>query len=333
MAGRRALRKVQLGREATAGTEVDATTIWRGIGTLLDNRKIDRVSEDVAIIGGTTRTNTPMKGGSINLTQTPATFEQLLHVLEASVKTATPSQDGAGTDYIYTYACPSTSGNTIKTYTIEGGDDTGEEQMLYCFVKDWTLSGSGRTAWQLSANWQGRDVAPGTFTSALNLPAVNSMNFGMSKLYIDAIGGTIGSTVKANTLRMANVKYASGIEAKDTADGRLDFSFAQGTSYTLTGQLEFEHDSIALAEKIKWRAETAALVRIKVEGTVAFATPGTTYSVPTVFINLPMKYSNFEKIGEANGNDIVTGSFFAAYDTTAAVAPSFVDVVELATVP
>src|SRR5512140_2488450 len=120
MAGRRSLRKVQLGREVTPGTECNATVICRGLGTILDNRKIDKVSEDVGIIGGTTRTNTPMKGGSINLTQTPATFEQFLHVLEASIKTATPGADGLGTDYIYTYAVGTTSGNTIKTYTIEG---------------------------------------------------------------------------------------------------------------------------------------------------------------------------------------------------------------------
>jgi hypothetical protein len=333
MAGRRSLRKIQLGRESTAGTEVNATDKWRGIGTILDNRRIDRVNEDIGIIGGTTRTNQPMKGGSLAMSQSPATFEQFLHILEASVKTTSPSQDGAGTDYIYTYAVPTTSGNTIKTYTIEGGDDAGEEQMLYSFVKDWTLEGSGRNGWNLSANWQGRSVEPGTFTSLSTLLAVNSMNFGMSKLYIDAIGGTIGTTVQANTLRGATIKYTSGIEAKDTADGRLDFSFAQGTDYVLTVNLEFEHDSISIAEKVKWRAETASLFRIKVEGTVAFATPGTIYSVPTLLLNLPGKWSNFEKIGEANGNDIVRGTFFSAYDTTAAVAASFVDVVELAAVP
>ena len=93
------------------------------------------------------------------------------------------------------------------------------------------------------------------------------------------------------------------------------------------------HDAIAIAQKVLWRAETPVLLEIKIEGSTAFATPGTTYSVPTLLIKLPIKWSNFEKIGEANGNDIVQGSFFSAYDPTAAVGPSFVDVVELATVP
>lgn len=336
MAGRRALRKIQLGRESTSsyGVEVDATTIWRGIGTLLDNRKVAIVSEDVGIIGGTTRTNTAMTGGTINMTQTPATFEQFLHVLEASIKTTTGSTDG-GTGYIYTYALPTTSGTTIKTYTIEGGDDAGEEQMLYSFVKDWTLSGDGRNGYQLNANWQGRSVAPGTFTGALTLPSVSHMNFGMTKFYIDDSTGTVGTTQKSNTVRKISVKYESGIEAKDTADGRLDFSFHQQTSYKFTGQIEFEHDSISIAQKAAWRAETAQLMQIKIEGSAAdtFASTGTTYAVPTVKINMPFKWSNFEKIGEANGNDIVQGSFFSAYDTTAAAAGTVIVVAELSSIP
>lgn len=333
MAGRRALRKIQLGRESTAGTLVAATTIWRGKGTILDTRTIVRVSEDIGVIGGVNRTNTPMKGGGLAMDAVQATFEQFLHILEASVKTATPSQDGAGTDYIYTYALPTTSGNTIKTYTIEGGDDTQEEEFGYCFVKDWTLSGSARNGWLMAANWVGREVSPSTFTGALSIPTVNNMNFGLSQLAIDAATGTVGSTVKSNTLRSASVKYESGIMAKDTADGRLDFSFAQGTEWKLTADLEFEHDSTATAEKVNWRAETPLLLQLKVTGSTAFGTPGTTYTYPTLIINMPGKWESFGKIGEANGNDIVQGKFVASYDPLAAAGPSIIDVAELSAVP
>src|SRR3989337_3944885 len=127
-------------------------------------------------------------------------FELFLDVLEMAIKTATPSQDGAGTDYIYTYAFPTTSGNTIKTYSIEGGDDNEAERMAYCFVKDFTLSGNGRTAYQLQANIQGRAPALGAFSAGLSLLAVNNMNFGLTKIYQDAIGGTVGTTIKSNTV-------------------------------------------------------------------------------------------------------------------------------------
>jgi hypothetical protein len=185
----------------------------------------------------------------------------------------------------------------------------------------------------LQANIQGRAVAPSTFTGALSVPAVSNMNFGMTKVYIDAIGGTIGSTIKSSTVRGVNLKVTSGIQPKDTADGRLDFSFLQGTDYAIGCDLEFEHDAVATAQKVTWRAGTPILLQIKIEGSSNFGTPGTTYSVPTTLINLPGYWSSFEKIGEANGNDIVTGHYISAYDTTAAAAASIVSAVELSTIP
>jgi len=331
--GIRSLRKIQFYREANAGVAAPATTVWRGIGTILDNIQVVRVSEDVGIVSGTTRTNIPMKGSTIALGQTPATFEQMLHILEMGIKTATPAADGAGTDYIYTYAFPTTAANTIKTYTIEGGDNNEAEVTSYCFVKDFTLSGSGRTGYQLQANVQGRTVSLQAFTASLALPTVSSMNFGMTKIYQDAIGGVIGTTIKASTVRGVNFKFASGIEAKDTADGRLDFSFTQGTDYVCTCDMEFEHDAIAAAQKVLWRAQTPVLIQVKIEGSTAFATPGTAYSVPTMKINMPGYWESFSKIGEANGNDLITGKFVSAYNTTSASAGSILVAAELATVP
>ena len=46
MAGSRALRKIQLGKETTAGIAVAATTLWRGMGTVKDNREVVFPEED-----------------------------------------------------------------------------------------------------------------------------------------------------------------------------------------------------------------------------------------------------------------------------------------------
>lgn len=333
MAGRKALSKVQVGRQSAFDAAAAATTILRGTGRILDNRKVERVAEDIGIIGGTDRTNTPMTGGGLAWSQT-STFEQALHFFEAGIKTVSGVQDGTGTDYIYTYPFPSTSALATKLYSIQGGDDNAAERMLNCFVKDFSLTGQGRNAYQLSANWEGGNVAVNSLTSLSTLVAINTMNFGMTKIYIDAIGGTIGTTIKSNTVRKVNFKYETGIQGKDTADGRLDHSFVQGgQDYICKTQIEFEHDATAAAQIVNWRAETPVLVQIKIEGSTAFATPGTTYSVPTMIINLPAKWENFEKISDANGNNIRQGSFFSAYNTTAAIAGSIVVAVELATIP
>ena len=48
--GIKALRRVQLGREATPGTIVVATAVWRGEGTIEDTRLVEQPSEDVGFI-------------------------------------------------------------------------------------------------------------------------------------------------------------------------------------------------------------------------------------------------------------------------------------------
>lgn len=331
MAGRRALRRLQFGPESTSGTLVAATKIWRGMGTILDNILIERVAEDVGNLGGSTRTTNPMTGGSLALDAIPATFEQFPHLLEASIKTVTGVQDGVGDGYIYTYPFPTTAAQTIKTYTWEGGDDQEAERFGYGFVPDWTMTGTGRRPWLMSGNVQGRAVELHAFTGSLPLPAVNDMQFGMTKLYIDAIGGTWGTTLKSNTLRTATLKYTSGMVAKNTADGRLDFSFVQSVAPTITLDVEFEHDGTATAQKANWRAQTPVLIQLKNESAVPFTTPGTVYSTPTCIFNLAGYWENFGKIGEANGNDILQGKFVVAYNATAAKFGQVIVVNSLAT--
>ena len=50
MAGIRALRKLQYGKETTAGTAVAATAVWRGIGTIQDNLETVFPAEDIGIL-------------------------------------------------------------------------------------------------------------------------------------------------------------------------------------------------------------------------------------------------------------------------------------------
>ena len=130
MAGIKPLRKIQMGKETTSGTAVAATALWRGKGTMEDQREVVFVEEDVGYISGLDRTNTPKYLAAIEFEEIPATFEQLPYILAAGVKNViTGATDGAGTDKIYTYTFPTTSKNTITTFTIEGGDDQEEEEI------------------------------------------------------------------------------------------------------------------------------------------------------------------------------------------------------------
>lgn len=335
MPGIKALRKIQMGREVTPGTAVAATAVWRGTGTPEDEREVVFVEEDIGIALPTDRSYVSRLGAKFPFDATPATFEQLIHIGEAGIKTiGTGAADGVGTDKIYNFTLPTTAANTIKTYTLEGGDDAAAEEMEYCFVEDFALEGAPGEPLMLTANWRGRQLGPTTFTGALTAPTVEDILFSKGKLYIDAIGGTHGSTQKSNTLIGMNFNLKTGYVASDPGDGNLYFMFHKWVKSAFGGDLNitFEHETTSIAEKVNWRAQTARKIQLKFEGT-AFGTPGTTYTYKTLIINAVGKWAKFDKIGDRNGNDIVNGLFRFGYDATPASGGNIIVVNEVATVP
>ncbi|MCP4353212.1 MAG: hypothetical protein GY795_47785, partial [Desulfobacterales bacterium] len=200
-----ALRKIQMGKEGagTAGTAVAATTIWRGMGLLNNDLEVKHVDEDIGIALSTTRAYIPKLAASIAFDPVEATFQQLPYIFEAGVATEVATQDGAGTDYIYAYAMPTSAMNALTTYTLEGGDNVEAQEVEYCFVESFKLSGNAQEGVMMEANWVGRQVSDTTFTAALTVPALTAGDhivMGGSNLYIDAVGGTIGTTEISNTL-------------------------------------------------------------------------------------------------------------------------------------
>lgn len=317
MSGIRALRKIQMGRETTAGTNIVATTIWHGIGTLEDTTETTFKEEDIGYLSGVDDAYIARVGGKLEMDSVEATFEQTPHVLEAGVKTVTPVADGAGSGWIRTYTFPTTTPNTTKTYTLQGGDNQQAEVMNYSFVEEFSLEGKGGEAWKVSSTWQGRQITPQAFTAAASLPAVEDMLFGLTKVYIDAVSGTFGTTQKTFTLLAAKLTYKTGLLAKYTADGRLDFSFVQTTMPECTLELTFEHDATSVAEKAAWKAGTARLIRLKTEGN-NFTTAGTAYSKKTMIIDVAGKWESFGPLDDQDGNDIYVGMFRGRYNATRA---------------
>lgn len=333
MAGIKALRRVQLGREASAGTSVVATARWRGLGTLEDLREIKYVEEDIGYLGGADRTATPKLAGAITLESIDATYEQILHMLEAGIKTVgTGVTDTGGSGKVYSYPFPTTAQNTIKTYTIEGGDDAGAEKMEYCFVPSFALEGAGGESLLMTSDWTGRQIIPATFTDPLTLPSVESILFSKGKLYIDPVTGTMGTTQKSNTFLKMSLKVTTGWRPVWTGDGLgTFFTFIKNTKPEVILDVTFEHDAISIAEKVAWRAETARLLRMDFPGS-ALTTAGT-FTTKLLRIDLVGKWRKFDKIGEQDGNDIVTGQLVSRFNPTANLFGEIKVVNEVASVP
>jgi len=302
------------------------------MGLLDDQREVIFPEEHVGYLSGVDRSYVAKLLAGISFENTPATFEQLPYLLAASIENVVSgSADGAGSGYIYQYDFPTTSANSIQTYTIEAGDDQQEEQCLYGFVERVHLSGAAGEAVSMEADWIGRQVSTSTFTSSLSLPSVTEILFGKGKLYIDDVE-SIGSTQKSNTFLNFDLDIQSGWRPVFTGDGNLYFTFNKNVGPAVTLDVTFEHDATAVAEKLAWRNGTSRSIRMLFEG-AALGTSGTTYTYKTLNIDLCGRWENFDVIGEQDGNDIVTGHFRGLYNSTEDLFGQIIVVNELSALP
>jgi len=326
--GIKALRQIQMSREGNSATTdqgaptTDNWYVWRGTGTLQDTSVVNFVSEDVGYLSGLDRTYIPFTGGILNLEETEANFTQTGYILDSGFYEATPTTDtGTGTGYIRTYTLPTTvakASTDLQTYYFKAGDNNEVEEAGFGFVPEFTLSGTAGEAWKLNATYETRNVSTSTagFEASPTLPTVEEMLFTKTTLYIDSTGSTFGGTEVASTLLAAQLSVNTGWQSVHNASGQTYFGYIKQVMPEITLNVTFEHNTSAAAEKTYWRAQTVRLIRLNIFGSALTAAGAHTYH--TLNIDLTGKWETFDKIGEQNGNDVITGTFRARYNTTAA---------------
>ena len=309
-AGIKALRKIQLGRESTAGTKAVADIVWRGTGVIQDNLEQVFPTEDVGLLTGADRSYIARYEAGLTLNEVEATFEQLPHLFEMGIESVSPTTDSNGV-FTYTYAMPFSSSDLVPstdlaTYTVEGGDNAGEEEFTFGFARSINLSGSAGQAVMMSAEIVGRQVEPGSFTANVALATVEEILFGKGKLYIDDVKAFPATKQISNQLLGMSLSINTGWLPVYTADGALYFSFIKQTTPEVTLQITFEHDKTAIAEKVNWRAQTPRIISLVFTGTDG----------KELAIDIAGKWSSFDVLGEQDGNDIVSGTFIGSYNST-----------------
>lgn len=305
---------IQLGREATAGTAVAATTVWRGPAVdIEDGRTIiaPGKEENVGLLVPTDRTAVVQLAAMLSMPETELTFEQLPHILEAGIKTATPSGSGP---YVRAYPYPFVTPNTIKTYTIETGNAIAGDghEMEYGFVESFTLSGRKGEAWKMTANWRGRQKTEAALTSSLSLPAVEEALFGKTKLYIDAANGTIGTTQIAGVLVEASITVNTGLRPVFTGDGVLYFTAHKNVppEVTFTLTMELESGGKVNDQRALFEAQTARLTRLLIDGSSV---------ARKIKIDIAGKYTSVGSYQNSEDNTTVQLSGEAKYNSAAAL--------------
>ena len=318
MSGLKALRKIQLGKEAAAGTLVVPTALWRGLGTIEDQREVKFTEESIGYLSGVDRTYTPKYLAALEMESVPATFEQLPYILAASMQnTTTGAADGSGSGKVYVFTAPTTAAPTIQTFSLEAGDNEAVECAEYGFVENWKLSGKPGEALMVSASWQARQVTGTSGFTAVAVPTVEEILTSKGKLYVDAVDGTLGTTQVSNTILNIDVSYKSGIKPAFSATGALTFSHLHNGMVEPQIELTFEHDTSGQAQKTNWKAETAKMFRLSFEGS-AFTTAGTAYTYKTAIIDFAAKVEKVSKLDEIDGNDVLKVTLKPRYNATAA---------------
>ena len=325
------LRKTQFGPESTAGTAVAATSVQRLLSNgAKDDSTVEFINEHIGYLGQVNRTAMPKLAASIAFDDSPLTFEQAMYPFSAGIQTVAASSDGAGSGKVWEYSFPTTAVNTIKTYTIEHGDNIQAREMQYSFCESFAISFNAGEVVNISSNWIGRQWTNASFTAALSAPTVEEILTSKGKLYIDAATATIGTTQVTNTLLSGTLNVVTGWKAVWTADGNLYFSFAKNTAPEITLDLTYEHNSAAETEYAAFVARTPRNIQLKFEG--AALTSAGTYSVKTFIVNLCGTYETWDSFGDTDGNNTVSCTFRAAYDATATRFAQIIVVNEVASI-
>jgi hypothetical protein len=325
------LRKTQFGPEATAGTAVAATSVQRLLSNGAKNDSpVEFINENIGYLPQVNRTAQPKLAASIAFEDSPLTFEQAMYPFSAGIKTVSAVADGAGSGKIWTYAFPTTAPNSIKTWTIEYGDNIQAREMEYSFCESFAISFNAGEVVNISSNWIGRQWTNTTFTGALSAPTVEELLTSKGKLYIDAVGGTIGTTQVTNTLLSGTLNVMTGWKPVWTADGNLYFSFAKNTQPEITLDLTYEHNTSAETEYSAFVAGTPRQMQLSFVGSAL--TSAGTFTTKILSINLAGTYETWDAFGDQDGNNTVSCTFRAAYDSTAALFANIAVVNEVATI-
>ncbi|RIK41603.1 MAG: hypothetical protein DCC55_11340 [Chloroflexi bacterium] len=259
----------QIGKEATPGTAVAATTIWRGpFGSWDDDRQTEEIPEDVGTFAFSERTLDTFLGAKIPFPQGVAHYQQMLYLAEGSIGKVSATGSGPYVrDYI---AQTGDSAPNLQTYTLRVGNKLVSADLAllaYALPMEWELSGKQQESWKVSGTFMAPRKQSGSFTNGLDLPAWVPMVFGHSKLYIDADGGTFGTTQKTGVLMAFSVKYTPQVEWVPIGDGDI-YAKAHKIArplITFTMQLEVEQDtgvSTVATERDHYDSKAIRLIRI-----------------------------------------------------------------------
>ncbi len=314
------LQKIQAGKEITRGTAVAATRIVPAQGTLSYNKPLVALPEQ----SGTFASRRTAVSGrpEVGFTTTMgASYEHLpwffLHALKGGVTAV--SDAGTPPAYPYTFT-PNQTADDLLSSTFELGEPGNVYKSTQCMVNSWTIRGDGDStdepAWMVEAEWLARDLANSTYTASLAAITAEAVMAPGTLVYIDAAGGTPGTTQVVGRVINFSITGNNNIHLKGYLEDETGFgagALGRGER-TFDAQItvEFKDDT----EFANYRASTPVerIIMLRRLGTQIH---GTTVVKKTAELTIAGYWSSWSP-GDRDGNMTATFGLMGFVDNTLA---------------
>jgi len=310
VAGLKGLRRIQIGKETTFGSDHAATARLIGRLDMSPDYKMYRPDDtETGRLSSFERSDIVGTMAKMSF-ESDANYEQLAYLLGMSIiGGVTPT--GGGSPYSWAFTPNLSTINAPDTYTFEYGDDHQAYQSTGCFAKSLELSGQIDDVVKVKADIVGQAVAAISFTDSLANPtALNPVKADMGKLYIDSSWANLGSTAKENTLVDFSWKISEGIKPIKKLDGSLAYADRVETKRHIELDMTLGHNSVYDTLLTAFLAQSKVFVQLKFTG------PAITGGTDILVLNGCYVLDNPDSLNDQEGQDTVKVKLVSIYDPT-----------------
>lgn len=281
------LERAQAKIEGTRGSAESTMTRWlypiQGGLTWTYEREQDNTKEQTRGFHQTESLELGISRSRINF-EGIVSYEDVVWWLRMILKGASGALAGVSTGstpagYTYTFT-PTSTADDLDTFTLKAGDGVNNYSFNRCAVNRatfrWNPSGGGEATWRMALEIFARFESASVSFDSVNDHARTKVLAAGTKVYSDAIGGTIGTTQVVGKVRSGSITIDNQIEEKIFSENTTTVAadFARGEQIvTAELLLEFKDDT----EFGYFRASTDRQIRIEQTGPNIGATPTTDY--------------------------------------------------------
>lgn len=264
------------------------------------------------------RTSGPVSaGGSVNLAMSA---DEIIELLLLGVQGGvTPTQPSAGTDptvYLWTFK----PGNALDKATAEWHDGARPWREIGVQVNSLSISGEVEGENMVTADLFGTDMSQQALTGSLTDRIPTFIEGWETKVYIDALGGTPGTTVVGTLVKSWDISLNNNLEREYTADNTLAAADVNFGDFEVEASVVVKASTAAaLTQFNNWESGAELLVRLEFGQNQVISN---TYK-RFVTIDIAGSWTAFDLGSDGNNARQYELSFGQIYDTALAASVQF----------